>query len=116
MSVQGTFIGTVAQPESVVLGGTSKTDIVTAADDSLTVASVSVANDTAGAVVCKLYWFKAANSTDYLFWESSVAANSTTIVSDIPIRLADGDKLKAVGASGVCITAINLVNFPFGAR
>jgi hypothetical protein len=114
MSVQGTYIGNVAQPDSVVLAGTSKTDIVTATDNSLTMASVSLANDTGGAVTCKLYWFKAANATDYLFWESSVAANSTAIVSDIPIRLMDGDKIKAIGNTGVCVTAICLMNFPLG--
>lgn len=114
MSVQGTYIGNVAQPDSVVLGGTSKTDIVTATDNSLTTASVSFANDTGGAVICKLYWFKAANSTDYLVWTSSVPANDTEIVADIPIRLLDGDKIKAIGASGVCVTAINLMNFPLG--
>lgn len=116
MSVQGTYIGNVATPVSVVISGTSKNDIVTAPDDSLTVAAVSVANDTAGAIVCKLYWFRNSNSTDYLIWENSVAANSTTIVSDIPIRLAEGDKIKAIGNTGVCITAINLLNLPFGAR
>jgi len=114
MSVQGTYIGNVAQPESVVLAGTSKTDVVTAPDSSLTMASVSFANDTAGAVVCKLYWFRTANSTDYLVWENSVPANSTLIVSDIPIRLLEGDKIKAVGNTGVCVTAINLINFPLG--
>ena len=114
MSVQGTYIGNVAIPESVVLSGTSKTDIVIATDNSLTMAAASIVNDTAGAIICKLYWFKTANSTDYLFWEGSVPANSTVIVSDIPIRMLDGDKIKAVGASGVCVTAINLMNFPLG--
>lgn len=114
MSVQGTYIGTVAMPQSVVISGTSKNDIVTAPDDSLTVASISVANDTAGAIVCKLYWFKNTNSTDYLVWENSVAANSTVIVSDLPIRLAEGDKIKAVGNTGIFVTAISLINFPFG--
>jgi len=100
--------------ESVALSGTSKTDIVTAPDDSITTASVSVANDTAGAIVCKLYWFKATAATDYLFWTMSVPANSTIIVSDIPIRLADGDKIKAIGNTGVSVTAVNLLNFPLG--
>lgn len=116
MSVQGTYIGNVAMPASVVISGTSKNDIVTAPDDSLTVAAISVVNDTAGAIVCKLYWFRSANSTDYLIWENSVAANSATIVSDIPIRLANGDKIKAVGNTGVCVTAISLLNLPFGSR
>jgi hypothetical protein len=114
MSVQGTYIGTVAMPESVAISGTSKNDIVTAPDDSVTLASVSVANDTAGAIVCKLYWFKATAATDYLFWTMSVPANTTMIVSDIPIRLAEGDKIKAIGNTGVSVTAIKLVNFPFG--
>lgn len=116
MSVQGTYIGNVAMPVSVVIAGTSKNDIVEAPDFSLTVAAISVVNDTAGAIVCKLYWFRNANATDYLFWESSVAANSTVIVSDIPIRLAEGDKIKAIGNTGIFVTAINLQNLPFGTR
>lgn len=116
MAVLGTYVGNVDQPANVALSGTSKTDIVTAPDESMVTASVSFANDTGGAVTCKLYWFRAATSTDYLIWTSSVAANDTETVSDIPVRLRTGDKIKAIGNSGVSVTAINLLNFPFGAR
>jgi hypothetical protein len=115
MAVLGTYAGNVDYPANVALSGTSKTDIVTAADDYATTASVSFANDTAGAIVCKLYWFKASNATDYLIWTSSVPANDTETVSDVPIRLRQGDKIKAIGNTGVSVTVINLLNFPFGA-
>jgi hypothetical protein len=72
MSVFGTFVGNVDQPVSVALSGTTLTDVVTATDDSLTSASVSFANDSAGAVTCYIYWYQASTTTDFMIWVGSV--------------------------------------------
>lgn len=114
MSVFGTFVGNVDQPVSVALSGTTLTDIVTATDDSLTSASVSFANDSAGAVTCYIYWYQASTTTDFMIWVGSVPTKTTTTVSDIPIRLRDGDKIKVIGAASVKATAINMLNFALG--
>jgi hypothetical protein len=114
MSVFGTFVGNVDQPVSVALSGTTLTDVVTATDDSLTSASVSFANDSAGAVTCYIYWYQASTTTDFMIWVGSVPTKTTTTVSDIPIRLRDGDKIKVIGAASVKATAINMLNFALG--
>ena len=114
MSVLGTYVGTVDQPVTVALAGTSKTDIVTATDDSLTAASVSFANDTAGTVNCYVYWFQARTSIESLIWVGPVPTKTTMGPTDIPIRLRDGDKIRAIGAASVSVTVINMLNFALG--
>lgn len=111
MSVLGTFVGNVALPSTLNLAGTSITDLVTATDDSITAASISFANATVGAVECSFYWYQARTATDFMIWIQSVPAKSTVTISDIPIRLAEGDKIKVVGAAGVRATAINMLNY-----
>lgn len=111
MSVLGTYVGNLQPPVTLNLSGTSLTDVLTATDDSLTVASFAFANDTAGAVVCYLEWYSAKNSTSYIIWQGSVATKETKIVSDIPIRLRNGDKIQAIGATSIRVTLFNLLNF-----
>jgi hypothetical protein len=116
MAVLGTYVGNVSLPVSLNLAGTSTTDLVVATDDSLTTASVSFANDTAGTVTCYVYWFQASTSTDFMVWVGSVTTKTTTTISDIPIRLREGDKIKVVGALNVRATAVNMMNFALGTR
>lgn len=111
MSVLGTYVGNVAEAVSVALSGTGKTDIVTATDDSLTAASVSFANDTAGTVNCYVYWYQARTSTEFLIWVGQVLTKTTDGPTDIPIRLRDGDKIRAIGAASVSVTVISMLNF-----
>lgn len=111
MSVLGTYVGNVAQPVSLALSGSSLTDLVTATDDSLTTSSISFANDSAGSVTCYVYWYQASTATDFIIWVGAVATKTTVTVSDIPIRLRNGDKVKVIGAASVKATAINMLNF-----
>lgn len=111
MSVLGTFVGNVSQPVSLNLAGTSLTDLVTAADDSITAASISFANDSGGSVNCYVYWYQSRTATDFMVWVGPVASKTTVTVSDIPIRLAEGDKIKVIGAASIRATAINMLNY-----
>lgn len=111
MSVLGTYVGNLAQPVSVNLAGAASTDIMTATDDSLTAASYAFANDTGGAVTCYIYWYSAISTTTYTMWTGSVPANSTTIISDLPIRLREGDKIQAKGALNVRVNIVSMLNF-----
>lgn len=111
MAVLGTFVGNVALPVSITLSGTSLTDLVVAADDSITAASISFANDSGGSVNCYVYWYQDRTATDFMIWVGAVASKTTVTVSDIPIRLANGDKIKVIGNASVRATAINLLNY-----
>lgn len=111
MSVLGTFVGNVALPVSLNLAGTSLTDLVTATNDSITSASISFANDTGGSVNCYVYWYQARTTTDFMIWVGAVASKTTVTISDIPIRLAEGDKIKVIGAANVRATSINFLNY-----
>jgi hypothetical protein len=111
MAVLGTYVGNVAIPVSLNLSGTSITDLFTASDESTTAASISFANDTAGSVNCYVYWYQASTATDFMIWVGAVATKTTVTVSDIPIRMRDGDKIKVIGAANVRATAINMANY-----
>lgn len=111
MAVLGTYVGNVALPVSLNLAGTSLTDLVTATDDSLTCASVSFANASGGSVDCYVYWYQASTATDFLVWIGVVATKTTVTISDIPIRMRNGDKIKVIGAANVRATAINMANY-----
>jgi hypothetical protein len=111
MSILGTYVGNVAEAVNVALAGGTKTDIVTATDDSLTAASVSFANDSAGAVNCYVYWYQARTNTEFLIWVGSVPTKTTLGPTDIPIRMRDGDKIRAIGAASISVTVISMLNF-----
>lgn len=113
MSVHGNYAGNVEQPVSQALTGTSLTDIGDAAGKMVkALASFAFANPTGGAVDCSLYWYEAATATDRLIWFKTVATKDTAIVSDLPIRLKEGDKIKAIGANTVRVTLFYLDLIP----
>jgi hypothetical protein len=111
MSLLGTYVGNVAEAANVALTNTTKTDIVTATDDSLTAASVSFANNSAGTVNCFVYWYQARTTTEFLIWVGAVPTKTTLGPTDVPIRLRDGDKIRAIGDANVSVTVISMLNF-----
>ncbi|RVQ21827.1 hypothetical protein CN067_11895 [Sinorhizobium meliloti] len=113
MSIQGNYAGNLLQPVTINLAGTTLTDVGTVTGNMPTVVSSFVfANPTAGAVDCSLYWYEAATATDYLLWMKSVATETTEVISDMPIRLRTGDKIKAIGAASVRVTLISMEMYP----
>lgn len=109
MSVQGNYSGNLQKLVTLNLGGTSLTDIGTAIPKQpLALASFIFANPTGGAVDCSLYWHQAVTATDYLIWMKTVASKDTQIISDMPVRLFEGDKIKAIGAANVRVSLIYL--------
>ncbi|RVH87741.1 hypothetical protein CN204_04210 [Sinorhizobium meliloti] len=113
MSVQGNYAGNLLQPVALNLSDTALTDVGTATGNMPTiVSSFAFANPTGGAVDCSLYWYEAATTTDYLIWMKSVATKTTELISDMPIRLRAGDKIKAIGALNVRVTLISMEMYP----
>ena len=101
MSVVANFIGSLVKNKYQTFSSTSPTTAYTAESKIYSVGAFSFANDTAGAIQCKLYHND--GSTDYLVWTGSVPANSTTIVESNPVRLLDGDIIKAIANAGVTL-------------
>jgi hypothetical protein len=113
MSVQGNYAGNVYPPITQTLAGTSVTLIDAAMpDNTFTLATFAICNATAGAVTTDLYWYSSAAATESLIWQQSVPANSTTIVSDIPLRLLKSDEIRVKGAANVRVTLIFIKNIP----
>lgn len=114
MSVNANYGGNVAKPVHLVLAGTTTTLVGTAMDDnSMTLSSWAFCNPTGGAVTCDLFWYDALTATERLIWRKSVAANDTTIESNLPLKLWPGDEIRAKGANTVTVTltmTMNLVN------
>lgn len=113
MSVQGNYAGNLEQPVNQALTGTSLTDIGDAAGKmAKALASVAIANPTGAGVDCSIYWYEAATTTDHLVWFKTVATKTTEILSDLPIRLKEGDKIKAIGDNNVRVTLFYMDMFP----
>lgn len=93
-------IGGLNKPAYKKLTTTSQTVVYTATMKQERVVSAIVVNDTAGAITCKLIYTDTANTTDVIYWEKSVAANSAEPVG-FPILLRLGDKIQAIGNNNV---------------
>ena len=99
--------GTAQPPTQVKLTTTTLTDIITATDQFDTVVSISLANETAGAVVCNVY--RNDGVTDFLTFAKSVPANDTSGPFEVPIRLLNGHKIKAQApatANAITVTVV----------
>lgn len=107
MTISANYAGGIQRPMPVRLTTTSLTDIVTGVDNTATVGSWSLANETAGAVVTDCYYHD--GTTDFLVFSRSVPANDTVIVSDVPLRLYSGDKFKVQAATGNAITVTPVI-------
>ncbi|WP_104662851.1 hypothetical protein [Ensifer adhaerens] len=113
MSVHGNYAGNPEQPVHQVLTNTSLTDIGDAAKKMVKIlASVAIANPSGSGVDCSLYWYKAATATDHLIWFKTVPTKDTLSIADLPVRLAEGDKIKAIGDNTVCVTLFYLDLIP----
>lgn len=108
MSVSAFFNGGIETPLPIRLTTTSLTDIFTATDRSSTIASWSLANETGGGVLADCYYYD--GTTNFLVFSRSVGANDTVIVTDIPLRLRDGNKFKVQAATGNAITVTPIVS------
>lgn len=117
MSVTGNYSGNVEIPVCQTIANTTKIKVGdTMTDDTLTLASFAFCNDNASAVVCQLYWYRAATTTESLVWQKSVATDATEIVADLPLRLRDGDEIRVVANSSVYVTLVYILNFALGDR
>lgn len=117
MSVAGNYAGNVEIPVCQAIANTTKIKVGdTMTDDTLTLASFAFCNDHHSAVVCKLYWYRASTTTESLVWQKSVASDTTEIVSDLPLRLRDGDEIRVVADSGMYVTLIYMLNFALSGR
>lgn len=105
MTLNGNYAGNIRKPVSLVLSGGTKTTVGSVATDrTSTVAAWSFVNPTGSPVNCELYWND--GTTDWLVWRKAVAANSTEVESNLPIRLETGAAIKVVGANTLTITLI----------
>lgn len=113
MTVSILIAGGLTIPQFKVLSGATDQDVYMATGKQERVVSASVVNTTGGAITTKLMWLKSGGS-DVPYWTKSVAANSTEVV-DFPIRLLEGDKIRANGNTGITITlAVLNDNGPLG--
>lgn len=102
MSINVGIAGGLQKPTHVRLTSTSITDIYTATNYGETVVAITMANETAGAVIIKIDHFD--GTTNFNTYRKSVPADDTLIFSDFPIRMRSGDKIRATAASANAIT------------
>lgn len=117
MAVNGNYAGNVQVPVCQTLANTTKIAVGSAmTDDTLTLASFAFCNDNGGAVICQLYWYDAANTTEHLVWQKSVANDTTETVENLPLRLREGDEIRVIGNSSVYVTLVYIMNFALTGR
>lgn len=102
MSVSGNYEGGVETPKPARLTTTSATDVVTGVDRFSVLASFSLANETGSSVIVSCYFNN--GSTDFLVYRATVAGASTLIISELPLRLREGQKFKVQAATANAIT------------
>lgn len=103
--INANYNGILQKPLHKVLVGTTPESVGSvASNDNFTVSGWSIVNPTAGDVNCALYWND--GTTDFLVWRKAIAANSTEVESNLPIRLHRGHSIKASGAATVTVTLI----------
>lgn len=111
MSLTGNYSGNVYRPIHQTLTGTGVTLIGSAVDqNSYTLSSWSFYNSTGSTVNCVLYWYD--GTTQRAVWGRPVPANDTIIASDLPMRLRQGDEIRAQGANGINVTLCYTTNLP----
>ena len=122
MSVSINVQGSLGNPKTVTLGS-SEGDVYAPSGSSFDIViGILLCNTSSSAVICTLYW--SDGSTSYAFWKGSVAANSTTDVGGLPLRLqADGGtgvavKIRGIAATGAVVNAtVNYTTISgFGSR
>lgn len=102
MSVNVSVSGGLQKPTHVRLTTTGITNIYTATNMGETVVAITMANETAGAVIIKIDHYDGA--TNFNTYRKSVPADDTLILSDFPMRLRSGDIIRATAASANAIT------------
>ena len=113
MSIHGNYSGGLEPPRPVRLTDTTKADIVTAADNSVFVGAIGCANESGSAVVIKLFYFD--GTSDHVIFRRQIPADDTVVLSELPVRLAANEKLKAqleTGSINVTVTPIVQRSFP----
>lgn len=100
--------GVLQQPVSLLLTGTSVTDVLSMAigrQDVLTVSGWKIVNADSSDRVVSLWWTD--DSTDYLIFKGTIGANSTMWDDAVDIKLfakATAKKIKAQAAAGNVVT------------
>ena len=93
MSVAGNYHGGLEVTQPVLLTTTNLTDIVEGYDRFSTVASWAITNTKTGTVHADIFLYD--GTTDWEVYCCSIGSHQTIIVSDLPLRLRDGMKMKA---------------------
>ena len=102
MSVNIGVTGGLQKPASTRLTTSGQTDVYTAASDGETVVAITLANETASATIVLIERFD--GTTNFNTFRRSVPADDTVVLSDFPIRLRNGHKIRATAATGNRIT------------
>lgn len=102
MAVSILVSGGLTKPVYKVLSGTSSTDVYTATQKQERMVLARIVNTSGGAITVTLTYRDSALATDVDFFKGSIAANDKA-TDDFPIRLLEGDKIKAVGNTGITI-------------
>lgn len=102
MTIVANYSGGIEASIPVRLTTTAITDIYTGTDKNSTAATITIANETGGAVSVIISYFD--GTTNHAVFRKSVPANDTIQVTNMPMKLKIGDKVKATAGTANALT------------
>lgn len=101
MSVSGNYAGGLENTTPVTLTDGTQTNIYTANNRFMVLSSFALVNTTGSAITATCYHYD--GSANNVVYKTSVAANDTVIVSEIPRRMREGDIFKVTAAANLVV-------------
>lgn len=107
MSISANIYGGLESSDPVALSSSNVTSIFTASSKDTIVATFSIVNE--GAVPAKITLYLNSGERSLPIWHQVMAANSTSVITDIPMRLYTDEAITAMSDTPDVITITPIV-------
>lgn len=107
MSISANIYGGLESSDPVALSSTEVTNIFTASSKDTTVVTLSIVNE--GATPANVTLYRMSGENSFAIWHQAIAANSTSIITDIPMRLYTNEAITAMSDTPSAITITPIV-------
>lgn len=107
MSISANIYGGLESSDPIALTSIDATSIFTATNKDTIVATLSIANE--GTAPAKVTLYRKSGDDSFTIWHQVMAANSTSVITDIPMRLYTGEAITAMADTADVITITPIV-------
>lgn len=107
MSISANIYGGLESSDPIALSDTEVTSIFTATSKDTIVATFGIVNE--GAASAKVTLYRKSGENSFAVWHQAMAANSTSVITDIPMRLYTHEAITAMTDTPSVITITPIV-------